>query len=241
MIGAATGLLIFADASSALGRALNARVRETGLPPGSAAAWVRAAAPLDRTPLHHPLGELPRDRRSGDTRPNEQLPGHDSGHSSAEPADAAGDTPTTHGPAGGGSAAGTLAADSGLAADLLARLVGDEGGGAGPEHPALRRALVLVPGMLDGPVRLTELAGAVGISASRLGHLFAAEVGMGFPPYLRWARLRHAMEHARRGGTLTAAAHAAGFADSAHLTRVCHEMFGLTPSELVRRVALVRS
>jgi transcriptional regulator GlxA family with amidase domain len=38
------------------------------------------------------------------------------------------------------------------------------------------------------------------------------------------------------GGTLTDAAHAAGFADSAHMNRVCHEMFGLAPSEAVRRL-----
>ncbi|WP_282781747.1 helix-turn-helix transcriptional regulator [Nocardia sp. CC201C] len=266
MIGAATGLLIFADASSALGRALNTRVRETGLPLGSAAAWVRAAAPLDRTPLLHPHGEPPRADTPRSTRnasgvsaaergapvsacrcacppsaPGAACPSRHGAAVGGPPAHAAAAAPATHAPTAGGSTTGTPTAGSGFPAGLLARLVGAEGGGTGPEHPALRRALALLPGMLDGPVRLRDLAEAVGISASRLGHLFAEEVGMGFPPYLRWARLRHAMEHARLGGTLTTAAHAAGFADSAHLTRVCHEMFGLAPSELVRRVALVRS
>ncbi|MFC9966750.1 AraC family transcriptional regulator [Nocardia ignorata] len=35
----------------------------------------------------------------------------------------------------------------------------------------------------------------------------------------------------REGGSLTEAAHAAGFADSAHLTRTCRELIGITPTE----------
>ncbi|MDP9868088.1 MULTISPECIES: helix-turn-helix transcriptional regulator [Streptosporangium] len=104
---------------------------------------------------------------------------------------------------------------------------------AGPRHPALRQALESLPGLLAGPVRLTDLAGVVGLSASRLGHLFAAELALPFPAYLRWARLRRAAELARDGADLTRAAHGAGFADSSHLTRVCHEMFGLAPSHLL--------
>ncbi|MGW3353179.1 AraC family transcriptional regulator [Nonomuraea rubra] len=105
---------------------------------------------------------------------------------------------------------------------------------AGPHHPALRQALELLPELLAGPVRLTDLADAVSLSASRLGHLFTAELALPFPAYLRWARLRRAAELARDGATLTQAAHGAGFADSSHLTRVCHEMFGLAPSHLVQ-------
>ncbi|MGQ0838475.1 helix-turn-helix transcriptional regulator [Actinokineospora sp.] len=105
-----------------------------------------------------------------------------------------------------------------------------------PLHPALRRAVAVLPAMLDHTVHLGQLAAAAGISASRLGHLFADELGLPFRAYVRWARLRRAIDHARHGGTLTDAAHAAGFADSAHLTRVCHEMFGLAPSLLARAV-----
>jgi AraC-like DNA-binding protein len=90
--------------------------------------------------------------------------------------------------------------------------------------------------MLDQSVHLGQVAAAVGISASRLGHLFSDELGLPFRAYVRWARLQRAIDHARQGSTLTDAAHAAGFADSAHLTRVCHEMFGLAPSLLARAV-----
>ncbi|MCX5582930.1 helix-turn-helix transcriptional regulator [Streptomyces erythrochromogenes] len=104
----------------------------------------------------------------------------------------------------------------------------------GVGHPAVRRAIDRMQCLLGGPVRLQDLAEAVDLSPSRLGHLFAEELGLSFPVYVRWARLRRAMELARGGATLTQAAHRAGFADSSHLTRVFHEMFGLAPSEVLR-------
>ncbi len=106
-----------------------------------------------------------------------------------------------------------------------------------PLHPSLLRATQLIPQMLTGPVRITEVASIVGISGSRLGHLFAAELGLPFSAFVRWARLQVAMDHARAGSSLTEAAHAAGFSDSSHLTRVCHAMFGLAPSHLAGAVA----
>ncbi len=113
-----------------------------------------------------------------------------------------------------------------------------EGWAASParRNPGLTAAVDVLPRMLPDPVRLTDLAMAVGLSPSRLGHLFTAEVGLSFPTYLRWTRLRLAMELASDGANLTESAHGAGFADSSHLTRVCHEMFGLAPSRLVQAV-----
>lgn len=107
-------------------------------------------------------------------------------------------------------------------------------------HPAVRRAIGWVQSHLGGPVRLEDAAAAVRISSSRLGHLFAQDLGMSYPVYLRWARLRCAIELVRAGSTLTEAAHGAGFCDSSHFTRVVHEMFGLAPSELVRGVRWAR-
>lgn len=104
----------------------------------------------------------------------------------------------------------------------------------GGTHPAVRAAIAHTQSLLGGRVRLEEVAAAALVSPSRLGHLFAQEVGMSFPTYLRWARLRRATELVRAGATLTRAANDSGFSDSSHLTRVVHEMFGLAPSELLR-------
>ncbi|MEW2138865.1 AraC family transcriptional regulator [Streptomyces sp. NPDC005409] len=119
--------------------------------------------------------------------------------------------------------------------DLLLAVASAQGA-AGGTHPAVRAAIARTQSLLGGPIRLDDVAAAAGISPSRLGHLFAQEVGMSFPTYLRWARLRRAMELVRAGATLTRAAYGAGFSDSSHLTRVVHEMFGLAPSELLRGV-----
>lgn len=101
-------------------------------------------------------------------------------------------------------------------------------------HPAVKRAVELLDTPSVGPVRLGDISRMVGMSSSRLRHLFSDQLGLPFSAYVRWARLRTAMHTVKDGGTLTQAAHAAGFADSAHLTRVTHAMFGLAPSHLAQ-------
>jgi AraC-like DNA-binding protein len=50
--------------------------------------------------------------------------------------------------------------------------------------------------------------------------------------YVLWRRLLHVWTLLVQGESLSAAAHAAGFADSAHLARTARTMFGLPPSAL---------
>lgn len=87
----------------------------------------------------------------------------------------------------------------------------------------------------DGSERLglSAVAAQVFLSPSRFAHLFTAEVGLPFRRYVLWRKLNRAMAAFGRGATLSAAAHAAGFADSAHLTRTWRAMFGITPSTMV--------
>lgn len=102
-------------------------------------------------------------------------------------------------------------------------------------HPAVVQALDLLETCVgDGPVSLAEVAEKVHLSASRLGHLMSAEVGLPFRPYVRWLRLRRAVAGVADGQSLTAAAHAAGFADSAHLTRTWRAAFGSSPTDFGR-------
>lgn len=79
---------------------------------------------------------------------------------------------------------------------------------------------------------LAELAAAVGLSPSRLAHLFRAHTGLPVRRYLLWLRLGDALQQLARGVSLTTAAHAAGFADSAHFSRTFRAMLGITPSAL---------
>ncbi|MEV0298466.1 AraC family transcriptional regulator [Nocardia sp. NPDC050710] len=98
-------------------------------------------------------------------------------------------------------------------------------------HPVVAEALRVAAATPGGPPSLGELATAVAMSPSRLSHLFAAQVGLPYAAWRRWTRLQLAVSTVRVGGSLTEAAHAAGFADSAHLTNTCRDLFGITPTE----------
>lgn len=55
-----------------------------------------------------------------------------------------------------------------------------------------------------------------------------------------WFKLQRAIREAALGeANLTEAAHRAGFADSAHLTRTCKQLLGVRPAEMLPRVVHV--
>jgi AraC-like DNA-binding protein len=82
------------------------------------------------------------------------------------------------------------------------------------------------------PPTVAALAGLVHLSESRLQHVFREQVGVPIRRYLLWHRYLTAMSHLADGATATAAAHAAGFADSAHFTRTAKSMNGFTPTKM---------
>ena len=76
------------------------------------------------------------------------------------------------------------------------------------------------------------VARQIGCSVGRFRHLFRDQIGLGYRTYLLWLRLGVALEAIAAGASLTDAAHDAGFADSAHLSRTYRRMFGISPSSL---------
>ena len=74
------------------------------------------------------------------------------------------------------------------------------------------------------------LADAVGLSVSRLEHLFVKHMGAPMRSYRTWLRFRAAALAMAEGATLTEAAHAAGFYDQAHFGRAFRQAFGIAPS-----------
>jgi AraC-like DNA-binding protein len=93
--------------------------------------------------------------------------------------------------------------------------------------PRIAEALAQVDALLDGKVRAADVAAHVALSLSQLERLFAAHVGLPVRRLVRWRRLRLALALAVGGQSLTEAAHSAGFADSAHFSRVMRDMFGV--------------
>ena len=110
-------------------------------------------------------------------------------------------------------------------------------GGAGVEpdealDARLVRALTYIREHLGGPLSLGEVAASVALSESRFRHLFVGGTGCSFRAYLLWLRINRAIEAVQSGASWTEAAHLAGFADSAHLSRTHKRMFGIEPSSV---------
>lgn len=81
--------------------------------------------------------------------------------------------------------------------------------------------------------RLQDAAALACLSPSRFRARFDAELGLPFRRYRLWRRMAAVMRTIAAGGSLTEAAHAAGFASSAHLSSTFKRMFGLTASDLL--------
>jgi AraC-like DNA-binding protein len=118
--------------------------------------------------------------------------------------------------------------------------------------PHDRRAMTIHPGVRSVLTHLREtrteldnlslkaLADIAGLSPSRFLHLFTRSVGVPVRPYVLWLRLQRAACDLMHGASVTSAAHRAGFADSAHLTRTFRRMLGTTPSDLALQQRMSR-
>ena len=81
---------------------------------------------------------------------------------------------------------------------------------------------------------LDKAADMACLSPTRFAHLFRDQVGLPFSRYMLWRKLTRAMVAIASERTIAAAAHAADFADAAHLTRTFYQMVGMAPSALMR-------
>lgn len=117
-----------------------------------------------------------------------------------------------------------------LGRDLVARLSGEAT--LAPTDFRVQKMIAWSEQRLSTTVGLPEAARAVGLSAGRARHVFVEQTGLPFRAFLLWRRLSRALEHYAAGKPLTEAAYAAGFADSAHLSRTFRRMFGVAAAEL---------
>jgi AraC-like DNA-binding protein len=99
-----------------------------------------------------------------------------------------------------------------------------------PIESRIARVAALVSESPDELIPAEDLAAAAQLSVSRLEHLFKAQLGVPLRAYRGWYRLRLAARHLLQGASLTEAAHAAGFHDSAHFAHAFRQTFGLPPS-----------
>jgi len=107
-----------------------------------------------------------------------------------------------------------------------------------PLDPRVEQTLRRIDGLLAEKIPAASLAAAVQLSLSQLERLFGAQLELSVRRLVLWRRLRLAAAEALRERSLTVAAHAAGFTDSAHLSRAFRRFFGVRGSDLVRGMRL---
>lgn len=107
---------------------------------------------------------------------------------------------------------------------------------AAPQQPdpRIRKIIDHAGESLEPSLEAAARASGVHLSPSRLRHLFVEQTGLAYKTYLLWLRMNRALQVYSEGCTLTEAAHAAGFSDSAHFSRVFKRTFGLPATTLER-------
>ncbi|WP_455922304.1 helix-turn-helix domain-containing protein [Pseudomonas putida] len=104
--------------------------------------------------------------------------------------------------------------------------------------PRLVKALERIRAVDDDALPADLLASAASLSVSQLERLFTGSLGISIRRLVLWQRLRQALKLALQGSTLTSAAMAAGFADSAHFSRSMRRQFGVRADQTVRNLCV---
>ncbi|HJZ76900.1 MAG TPA: helix-turn-helix transcriptional regulator [Vicinamibacterales bacterium] len=106
-------------------------------------------------------------------------------------------------------------------------------------HPRVHHVLrhIRLHDLERSQISLVRLAEVAGLSPSRLMHVFTESLGMPLRAYVLGLRAQRAMDEMAHGRSVTEAAHIAGFADAPHLTRTLRRTVGMTPREIMHRLA----
>lgn len=125
--------------------------------------------------------------------------------------------------------------DAGGMKDACRRVIGALTGDVEPREASderILRAIAYINANLDRKLTLDEVAREAFLSPGRFRHLFVEQTGLALRPYILWRRFLKVWELAMQGESMPEAAHAAGFADAAHLSRTGKRMFGFPPSAM---------
>lgn len=114
-----------------------------------------------------------------------------------------------------------------IAEDLLRRAAAAEDWRPPPRHPAVEKAIAAIEEAVVAGAPLPRPL-VRGISAAHLRAVFRRDLGRTISAHARRRRLLAAMGTVGAGASATRAAHQAGFADSAHLSRTVRAAFGTT-------------
>lgn len=103
-----------------------------------------------------------------------------------------------------------------------------------PGDPRVERIVAHLIAHPEDTLATAAAAQRIFLSPERLRHLFVEYTGLPHKSWTVWRRMTRALHEYSLGRSLTEAAHAAGFSDSAHLSRVFRRNFGLPATTLTR-------
>lgn len=103
-----------------------------------------------------------------------------------------------------------------------------------PRDSRVTEVLRIIDHSARDEITVAGLADAVGLSESRLRSLVQRELGCNLARYLKWATAWKTAALWRPGITYTEVAHAAGFHDLSHANRTFIELFGMSPTRVLR-------
>ena len=106
--------------------------------------------------------------------------------------------------------------------------------------PRVEKAICYIHQAEGSDITADYLADKVCLSRDRLSHLFTKEVGIPIRTYILWYRLSLTGYKIFTNQSLAEAAVEAGFSDAAHFSRAFRKMFGMTPSQIMRRTQSVK-
>ena len=103
-----------------------------------------------------------------------------------------------------------------------------------PLEERIKQSIEFIHSNLHEEISLAVVAFKVHLSESRFAHLFKVQTGIPFRKYILWCRMQAALQEVIKGQSFTMAAYGGGFSDVAHLSRTFTEMFGVSPSEVLK-------
>ena len=115
----------------------------------------------------------------------------------------------------------------------LETVINPDGDAYPASDPRIEKVIQLIKDNITTNVSAEELAQQVNLSVSRLVELFREQVGVPIRRYRQWHRLFVTFTGVQQGESLTNAAIAAGFTDSAHFSHTFRMTLGMTPSDIL--------
>jgi len=98
----------------------------------------------------------------------------------------------------------------------------------------ITHSIKLIDENTTGILTPKQLSEQVFISESRLRYLFKKEMGVSISKFIRWKKLRASGAKIMNGMNFKEACYSSGFYDAAHFNRVCKEMIGVNPSDVLK-------